>query len=516
MSSDPTSAAPVGGGTVDADAHLRSSDAGTVAATGGLVRLQMRILGLLFALGATVLVTRHLTEVDFGRLSLVVALVTVVSGVSDLGLSGVGIREWIRHDEGERRGLLADLLGLRIAALSVGAVLALVFSVLAGYGQTVVLGVLVAMVGAGLVTVQGALMIPLIAQLRQGLVGALELITVTVQAALQVVLVLAGAGVIPLAAAMIPGGVVGIAAVAMLSTGGVPLPRFRVRRLLGLLRESAAFAAAGAVSVVYLRSTVLLGPAFLTDVEFGAFAVAFRAIEPLAMLPAVLTSALFPILTHAALHDRARLSRGYDMLWRSTATLGALAATGTIGIAPLITLLFTGERSPITVDALVILGCALGAIFVGSASMWMLLAERRYRAVLAINLAALTINIGLTVVAGLWLGPRAFAIGIVAAEVVIALSADRVVRRGLSAGGHPTPAGPVGHLAKVLAAVAAGLVVFALTRDLFPLVPFAASWAAGGAVLLATRAVPSEMTSMARDAVGRLRPGRSGGDGVAP
>lgn len=503
MSSPPTPP-PDEAAPGDDDAHLRSGDAGTVAATGGALRLQVRIVTLGLTLLATIVLVRALGDDRFGELSLIVALVTIVSGLSDLGLSGVGIREWIRRGRAERTELLADLLGLRLVAITVGSLLALGFAVVVGYSADVVAGLAAALVGTAFNAMQAALTIPLIARLRQGLVGLLESVSVAVQAVLQVVLALVGAGVVPIAAAMIPAGVAGVVATVLASRDELPWPRFHLGPLLQLLRESAAFAAAGAVSVVYLRAAVLLGPLFLTASEFGAFSVAFRAVESLTMLPSMLTLALFPVLTHAALHDRDRLARGYDVLMRSTATMGAAAAGAVIGVAPLITLVFTGGREAITVDAFVLLGCALGALFVGSAGMWMLLAERRYRAVLAINVVALSVNVGLTAVAGAWLDPSWFALGIVVSELMIAVAADRVCRRGLERSGHPAAPGSLLHLAKAAAAVAAALVVFLPTRDLFPLVPLVACSAAAAAVLLATRAVPAELLAMAREVTGRI------------
>ncbi len=485
------------------DAHLRSTDAGAVAATGGALRLQTRVLAMGLALGSTLVLVRGLNESQFGQLSLIVALVTIVSGISDLGLSGVGIREWIRRPPGERRALLADLLGLRLAAVAVGSLLAVAFAIAVGYSSEVVLGVAAALAGTAFNAVQGALAIPLIAQLRQGLVGLVELLLVAVQTGVQVVLVLVGAGVVPIAAALIPAGLAGMLAIVHASHERPPWPRFEPATLLPLLRESAAFAAAGAVSVVYLRIAVLLGPAFLTASQFGAFSIAFRSVEQLTVLPALLTSALFPVLTHAALHDRPRLARGYDSLWRSTTALGAVTAAGVIGVAPLITLVLTGGRGTITVTSFVVLGCALGSLFVGAGAMWMLLAERRYRAVLAINVAALACNLGLTAAAGVWLDPRWFGLGVVASEALIALAADAVCRRGLARSGHPVPSGAA-HLAKVVAAVLAALAAFAATRDLFPLVPLLAASTAGVGLLLVTRGIPVELWALARDVAGRM------------
>jgi O-antigen/teichoic acid export membrane protein len=471
----------------------------------------MKLLGLGLALGSTIVLVRRLDEASFGRLSLIVALVTIVSGISDLGLSGVGIREWIRRPPEERRTLMADLLGLRITAIGIASLLAIAFAAAVGYGGEVVAGMAAALIGTAFNAMQAALTIPLIAHLRQGMVGALELVSVTVQSVVQALLVLVGAGIVPIAAATIPAGLAALFTILLVSRDRPPLPRFRLGALVRLLRESAAFAAAGAVSVVYLRSAVLLGPAFLTADEFGAFSVAFRAVEPLTILPSLLTGALFPILTHAALHDRPRLARGYDSLWRSTTVLGAITAAGVIGVAPLISLVFTGGTDPITVDAFVLLGCALGALFIGGAGMWMLLAERRYRAVLVINVVALSCNAGLTVIAGIWLGPRWFGIGILVSELMIAFAADRVCRHSLAATGHAIGGRVASHLLKVASAVIAALVAFAATRDMFPLIPLAAAGAACAVVLLATHAIPPELVTMGRNVVGRIvRPRRTG------
>lgn len=504
MPVDSSSAVSRGRDSPDQDAHLRSIDAGAVAATGGVWRLQARVLGLLLALGATVLVARHLSEAEFGQLALIIALITVVSGISDLGLSGVGIREWVRRDPADRKELLADLIGLRLITMAIGTAVGLLVVYVAGYGTEVAIGVAVAMVGVTFNAIQGALTIPLIADLRQGVVGLLELLSVAIQAILQAILALVGVGVIPLAAALVPAGLAALFAVVLVLKGQAPWPRFHVGELLGLLKEAAPFAAAGAVSVVYLRSTVLLGPGFLTGDEFGSFSVAFRVIEPLTMLPSVLAGALFPILTHAALHDRARLARGYDMLWRSTATLGAFCAAGVIGAAPLISLLFTGERNEIVIDALVILGASLGALFVGAAGMWMLLAERHYFAVLWINLVALTTNVALTIAAGTWFGVHWFAIGILVSEVMVALASDWVARRGLRADGGDLPIRHQRHLVGVVLAVAVAFGVFTLTRDLFPAVPLLGCAGSAALVLIVTRSVPVELTALARETLRRL------------
>lgn len=465
---------------------------------GGTLRVAAQVVALALTLVSAPFIIRELGEGGFGRYSLVVAVVTIVAGVSELGLSSVGVREWVHLDRAGRRELLADLLGVRLLVSATAAIFALLFAVAIGYPDEVVFGIAIALVGVTLNAVQAALAIPLVAALRNGMVGLIELARIALQVVLQLALVLVGTGVLPLLVAMIPAGLVGVLLVAAAVRRDLVRPRVNPARIRVLLRESAVFALATAVSVVYLRTTVLIAPKLMDEDTFGQFTIGFRAVESLTVVPMMLTAALFPVLAHAAVHDRVRLARGYGLMWRSATVLGAVTACGVAGAAPLGVLVLGGGDSAVATDTLVLLGCALGAIFVGAAAMWMLLAEHAYRAVLRINILALAANIALTIGAVELLGPRWTAAGILVCEVGIALAADQAVRRGLDTGESAARREQVLQLFRVVAATTIGLGVFALTRDSFVLVPLVTAPFACLAVLLVSRAVPAPLWAMMR------------------
>jgi O-antigen/teichoic acid export membrane protein len=67
-----------------------------------------------------VLLLRHLGVDDFGRYGTVMALLGIVQGISDAGLTMTGSRELAVRAGEERRELLAHLLGLRILVTGAG------------------------------------------------------------------------------------------------------------------------------------------------------------------------------------------------------------------------------------------------------------------------------------------------------------------------------------------------------------------------------------------------------------
>ena len=73
---------------------------------------------------AAALVTRHLGTVDYGRYQTVVALVTIIQDVTDLGMTTLGLREYVQRRGEERTTFMRVLLGLRLALTALGIVAA--------------------------------------------------------------------------------------------------------------------------------------------------------------------------------------------------------------------------------------------------------------------------------------------------------------------------------------------------------------------------------------------------------
>ena len=95
---------------------------------GSLLRLGAYVLGTVATVASSAVVIRHLGVVDTGHFLTVMALVTIVATVSDLGLTGIGVRDYSTAQESERRRLLGNLLGIRMALTFTGLVIAVRFT----------------------------------------------------------------------------------------------------------------------------------------------------------------------------------------------------------------------------------------------------------------------------------------------------------------------------------------------------------------------------------------------------
>ena len=145
---------------------LSADDVGVRVVRGGVHRsLGFLLTNLLSVVGA-VLLLRYFSVEDFGRYGTVMALVNIVYGVSDAGLTITGSRELaVRRGHEERRQVLAHVLTIRIVLTGAGVVAAVLFAVLADYGSQLVLGTALAGFGVFLASIQAALLLPLSVEL---------------------------------------------------------------------------------------------------------------------------------------------------------------------------------------------------------------------------------------------------------------------------------------------------------------------------------------------------------------
>ena len=161
-------ASPPDGPPVDL---VDTPEAGATVIRGSLLRLGALVVGTLATIASSAVVIRHLGVVDTGRWVTVMSLVVIVGSISDLGLSAVGVREYtVRPAEAGRR-FLRNLLGMRVAFVIIGLVVAVAFTVVADYTDTMVLGTMLAGAGMVLYVIQQSLTIPLQARLRLGWVA---------------------------------------------------------------------------------------------------------------------------------------------------------------------------------------------------------------------------------------------------------------------------------------------------------------------------------------------------------
>lgn len=351
------------------------------------------------ALASAPLLIRHLGVVEFGRYLTVVALVAATVGVTEGGLNAVAVRECATRVGDERREVMANLIGIRLMLTLAALAAALSFGAIAGYDETLMLGTVVFGVGMTLQAVQTLLSSGLQAQLRFGWATATDLLRQVVNTVAILVLVLAGAKLLPFFAAMVVAGALAFIVTAVVVRDTVPVrPSFRRGVAWPLIKEAFPYSIAIAVATVYFRLTILAMSLLATDVETGYFATSFRVLEVLAGLPGILIAAAFPILA-AATVDSSRFAAASKRIMELAFIVGALFVLWVeLGAGFAIDVLAGPGESRPSVDVLRVQGFILLATFVISAGVFPLLSLRRHAGILLANVSAFVVTLVLCIV----------------------------------------------------------------------------------------------------------------------
>ena len=367
-----------------ADADSARSE-GPAAARGGAQRAGGFLLGQLLTVGAVALLFRHLGVDDTGRYVTVLALVAVVQGLTDLGLTTLGVRELATVPQGERRALLADLLGLRLAATVTGVALVIGFAAAAGYGWTLVAGT--ALAGLGLV-VQNAgttLGMDLLVRLRAGRMAAGDLVRQVVAAGLIVGGVALDADLLVFFALLVPAALAGFAVVAVSALRVTP--GREPRRWTPILRQTIPFAVAAAASALFFRVAVVEMSLLSTEEQTGLFGASFRVVEVLSVLPALAVSAIFPVLSRRAVApgEESRLAAAVERTLSACAAAGGFLALALALGAPAVIWVVAGDGFDGAIPVLRVQGLALAASFVAAPWAFALLSLGHERTLMWVN-----------------------------------------------------------------------------------------------------------------------------------
>jgi O-antigen/teichoic acid export membrane protein len=483
---------------------LDTPEAGPRVIRGSVLRVGGYVLGVLFGVASSALMFRHLGVVDTGRYVTVLALIAIVGGVSDLGLTGVGVREYTVRTGADRDLFLRNLIGMRTVFTLVGGAVAVVFGLVSGYTHEMVLGTALAAAGYAIFIYGQALSTPLQAQLRLGWVTLLQLLAQVGQAIGTAVLVLAGAGLVAFLSLQIPVMLPLVALTAWIVHRHTPLlPAFDTTVWRSLMRDILPYAGAVVLAVLYFRLAAILVSLLSTPRETGYFAVAFRVVDTLTLIPPLLVSAAFPVLARAARDDRERFDYAVTRLTQGMLLVGVWFGICLVVGAELAVDVVAGPGFEPSVEVLRLMGAALVGNFLVSTWGYALLSLRRHRAILGCNVVALVVAAGL----GVWLieadGARGAAISLTGAELTLAGGYGIALIRS-----RPAIARAGASFPRVALALA-GALAAALVPGLPALPALVVATLVYGAILAATGAVPWEI----RHALARpLRSGR-GRDG---
>jgi O-antigen/teichoic acid export membrane protein len=435
------------------DDVLTDPRAGLTAVRGGVIRVSGYLIGTGLAAAASIFLLRYLGVTKFGQYITVVALLAIVGGLTDVGLTLIGQREYVlRSSDAERMALVANVLGIRLILTPIGIGLAAAFAALAGYGSTLTLGTLVA--GAGLILGNVALTLstPLAATLRFGALTATEVARQVVMVCGNGLLVFAGAGLIAFFGIYVVAGVVVLAlTTALVGRRSVPRPRFAIREWVPVLQEAAPMGLAIVIGVFYMRALVVLASLLTNGFETGLFATSYRILEILFGIPALMIGAAFPILSRAGSNDDARLANALQRLVEITfLTAGLLVLILTVGAAPIVRILggkeYASAAPVLRLHAIALLGSFASVVWTTG-----LITIRRQSALIVTNTIAFGTVAILAPILIPWLGAKGAAITAVIGESTLALAALLLLVRA-----RPALAPRLGFGVRVLAAGALG------------------------------------------------------------
>jgi O-antigen/teichoic acid export membrane protein len=480
---------------VSGDSHvdvLITPDAGGRVVRGAAIRAAGYGSGTVLGAASSFFLLRHLGVVDFGRYATITALLGVVSGISDAGLSAVGARELALVQGDERVRLMRNLVTLRLVITPVGIVLATLFALVAGYGRTMVLGTILGGVAFLFVSTQTTMAMPLAVNLQLGRLTIFEVAKGALNLLGIVVLVAVGASLLPFFAVQIlAGAILVLAAPLVVGSRGSLVPGYDRQLARALMREALPLAAALVMNVVYFRVLMIETSLLASNHETGLFATSFQVFTVIWTLPLVVLSSALPLLSVAGRDDHDRLRNGLQRitevaLWASILLVLVIFAVATPAIRLLGGSEFSGAGPVLEIQTF-----ALIPVFLGQTWQLGLLSIRRQSALVTANAIALVAAVVLGLIfVPLWQSYGAAAAAVVA-ESLLAVLVYVFLRRE-RASLAPAP----GLAPRVLLASLPAFVVLALPLQ-WPL-QLLASVGSFVAASLVLRAMPPELLAALR------------------
>ena len=409
---------------------LDSREAGPAALRGSALRSGAYFAGIALSVASTPLLIRHLGVVEYGRYVTVASLMNLVAGVTEAGLNAIALREYSTLEGAARRATMRSLMGLRYTLSLAGVLVGLAFALAAGYDSALVVGAIGAGVAVVFQAVQQLLVTPLQCELRFGWLATMSLAGQALQVVGIVVLVLAGAGLVPFLWLGVPLCLILLVWAIALVGRKMPLSAsLRWGEIWPLLKDTLPYTFAVALNVVYFRVTILVMSIEASALQTGYFATSFRVVEVLLGIPALVIGAAFPILARAERDDDDRFVYAMRRILELSLILGTwMAMCCVVGAQVAIDVLAGDEGQP-AVEVLRIQGITLVSTGLAVACGYGLLTLRRYRAMMILNCVALVLSVVLTLALVDPLGAKGAAIATVGTETSLAIGVVLVLLR---------------------------------------------------------------------------------------
>lgn len=470
------------------DDVLGTSLAGGLLIRGGVLRFAGYAAMVALSVLMAAVLTRYLGVARFGRYTTVLSLVAVFAAVTDAGMSNIGVREYAVLRGRERDTLMRDLLSLRVLLTLLGVLGTVAFAAAAHYDEALLLGALTASLATVPLVFQHTLSIPLLTELKLGVVSILELARQALWVGGIVVLAALGAGVFPLLSVLLLVNLALIPPTARRVRGRISTrPLVRPRTWPPLLRATVVYSVATAVGTIYVYTAQILTSLVTTRHEAGLFAVSFRVFIVAAAVPGLLVGAALPVLSRAARDDHDRLGYGLQRIFEISLVGGVGIALAVSAGSGFIVSVIAGPRYAAAAPVLAIQAFAMIGSFVAAGWSFGLVSLRLHRGLLAANAAALAVSIVLTIVLASSDGARGAAVATLCGESTLAVGALIALTWH-----RPRYRPQIGVVVKVAAAGGVAALV-SLVPSMPSIVRAIVAVSVYGAGVLLLRAVPGEL-----------------------
>ena len=411
---------------------------------------------LAIGLASVAITTRYLGAAGYGKVALAFAFIQMLGVLADVGLLTVVVRE-ISRDPGSTDRLVGNALVLRLALSLVTLALAALASLLLPWDTEVRVAVLIAGVPFVLGLANSALVAVLQARLRMDRAAVADVTGRAASFVALVVVVALDLGFYWVVATAAVGAAVTLAITwTIVRREANPAPRAERPVWRSLLVTALPVGAALAVSEVYFRLDTLLVSAFRDYDEVGLYSLSYRIVELIGILPAIVMTSVFPLLSSYLKEDRERAAHTVDAAGDLFIALGVPIAAGGLIVAPELVTAIGGDEFAGAADALRLLLFAIALAFVSGLFGHALIAGGRQTSALKLGLTALGFNLALNLVLIPAWGIEGAAAVAVASEVLLVTGGFLLVRRELGL----TPRFALLWRAAVAAAVMGGVLAF--------------------------------------------------------
>jgi O-antigen/teichoic acid export membrane protein len=415
------------------DDVLVTSQAGPKAARGGVLRVAGYLVGSALGIVSAAFLFRHLGVGESGRYVTATTIVVLFSGLTDVGLWSIAVRELSADSSTDKRAVMREIVGLRLVLSTAAALVAIGFTAVAGYPHVLVVGVAAGALAMILLNLQLIWSAALAARLRFGWITGLDLAKQVMSVTGIVVLVLAGAGLLPFLLLAVPVAALAAVATAILVHSEVPLlPSFDPAAWRRLMRDVWPFAAATAAAALYFSVALILVSLISNEQQTGYFGASYRVIVVLFGLPGLIVGSALPIFARAAASDPARLRFAVQRVVDAATIFGTIVVLAVFVGAKDIIAIVAGPQFKPAAQVLQIQCLGLLGSFVAAVLVYALLSLGRHRAILLLACGPLIANVVLTVALAPAFGAAGAAAATAFGELMIASAAALVLGRAMA------------------------------------------------------------------------------------